>query len=342
MDDGRELTLHIGLPKTATTTLQTHVFPQLPGYLGKYYGADRLTRGAPWVIGDKALRQWTNRSAGWPRAVEAWVESLGGLGEAQTMFSNEGLAQWPSELHGLSYWPLSDGWSDTLRVRPHPVIEFLEAVRTAGGSRDVKVRVIVTLRNQPEFMGSLYAQLQGGMQHPGQADFEAKVMESLRRDDPFFDYASLVEELARAVGGEHMLVLLYEDGLERNVERIGEFLDSPLSATESMRENVKRKGQQTWRGAWADVPVTNRGALGKLRKRVYRSWPHALHMLERPLKRMLAGVDAVSARVVEPKRHEGVRIELSDEVAAGIRRHYGPSNERLAQLLGRDLKVLGY
>ena len=342
MEAVRELTLHIGLPKTATTTLQTHIFPQLPGYLGKYYGSDRLTRGALFVSGGEALSQWIKGSPRWPRAVEAWVESLGELGEAQPLLSDEALARWPSELHGPSHWPLSDGWSDTLRVRPHPVIELLEAVRAAGRSNDLRVRVIVTLRNQPEFMGSLYAQLQGGMQRPGQADFEAKVEESLRRDDPFFDYASLVEELQQVVGGTDLLVLLHEDGLERNVARIAEFLDLPLRATGLTRENVKSESAQAWKGAWTDLPVTRRGPLGSLRKAVDRRWPNSLGTLAPPLKRMLAGVDAASARVVKPKRHEGVRIELSDELAERIRRHYGPSNERLALLLGRDLKALGY
>jgi hypothetical protein len=34
----RDLTFPIGLPETGTTALQKHVFPSLPGHVGKFYG----------------------------------------------------------------------------------------------------------------------------------------------------------------------------------------------------------------------------------------------------------------------------------------------------------------
>jgi hypothetical protein len=40
----RDLTFPIGLPETGTTALQKHVFPSLPGHVGKFYGTPAPSR----------------------------------------------------------------------------------------------------------------------------------------------------------------------------------------------------------------------------------------------------------------------------------------------------------
>lgn len=341
MEAVRELTLHVGLPKTATTVLRSRVFPQIPGFLGKYSVAPSKHRFANSATG-ALLEDWERGSPDWRGAIDGWVRSLAELDERYLLLSQESLTSWPAGISDQLQYPFGDDWLGARRVRPHPLVKFLQSVKSAGRSNGIKVRVMVTLRAQPEFMASRYAQSQGRMRQPGQSDFEAKVRESLRRADPFFDYASLVEELAEVVGMENLLVLLYEDGMESNVERISKFVDLPLRFAHSTRENVKRRGPQTWEGPPTYVPVTQRGVLGNMRKTARNSWPDALRVLEAPLKRIVAGLDVASARLVEPKRYAGVQVELSGELSDEIRRRFGSSNDRLARILGRDLEQLGY
>ena len=342
MRHDRQLTLHIGLPKTATTTLQTHVFPMVPGYLGKFYGESPNTAvEEPFRQHRKAHEQWTEGKSALTAPATQFIESLDRFNESQILISDEGLSRWPVD--GRVNSPFHDGWHETFRARPHPVVDFLAALREAGEGR-LKVRVILTLRNQSDFMGSLYAQWQRSMGNPSQNDFEAKVTRALSTDDPFFDYATLVEELEQDLGDGDLLILLYEDGLERNVSRIAEFLGIELVAPHSSRsrENVKRHGSQSWKGASVEKPVTKRGPLGRIRRAAARTWPDALRVLAGPLKRALKRLDAASESFVKPQTREGVVITMSDRLAREVREHYADSNERLAQTLERDLKSLGY
>lgn len=334
------LTLHVGLPKTATTTLQTHVFPQVPGFIGRSRANLGPATEAPYRKFRAVVNKWERGRSAWSADIASFVASLGNLSEDEALVSEESLSGWVID-GDRAAWPVEDGWFRLPRVRPHPLADRTAELRAAADGL-FDVRIILTLRNQPDLMGSLYAQLQGGMGNPSQDDFEAKVARTLSNDEPVFDYASLVEELLWTVGGDDVLVLLHEDGMERNVSRIAEFLGTPLRATEDLRENVKREGPQAWRGAWVDRPVTRRGTLGRARTTADRLWPEALRALAPPLKRMLAGLDAASARVVEPKHHVGVRVEFTHELAERVRDHYRPSNERLGQLIGRDLESLGY
>lgn len=344
MGHDRQLTLHIGLPKTATTTLQTHVFPMLPGYVGKFYGESPNTAvEEPFRQFQKAYEQWTEGKSALTAPATQFIESLDRFNESQILISEEGLYRWPVDGRVEHGWPFFDGWHETFRARPHPVVDFLAALREAGEGR-LKVRVILTLRNQSDFMGSLYAQLQNSMRKPSQNDFEAKVTRALSTDDPFFDYATLVEELEQDLGDGDLLILLYEDGLELNVSRIAEFLGIELVAPHSSRsrENVKRHGSQSWKGAWVEKPVTKRGPLGRIRRAAARTWPDALRVLAGPLKRALKRLDAASESFVKPQTREGVVITMPDRLAREVREHYADSNERLAQTLERDLKSLGY
>jgi len=163
MDNEKSLTLHIGLPKTATTTLQAHVFPQMPGYLGAHQGRVQEQRSELWwnerwdgTHTRRLFEGWWGRRPYWREAADPWVEWLCSLKSGQLLLSEERLTRWPPANGGAPGRPFLDDWQSP-RLRPHPVRELIDAVQSAGRGR-IKTRVIVTLRNQPEFMASLYAQ----------------------------------------------------------------------------------------------------------------------------------------------------------------------------------------
>jgi hypothetical protein len=168
----QELTLHLGLPKTATTTLQTHVFPRFSGYLGKYYGDDGAPPSSEWATWHSAYEKWLRRDPEWRDALRVWVATLKHAGHSSAFLSDEALSAWSDGAQTL--WPVTDDWVNAQLVRPHPVIELLRTIKEFAGE-SMRLRVILTLRNQPSLIGSLYAELQLRMASPGQADLEAKI-----------------------------------------------------------------------------------------------------------------------------------------------------------------------
>lgn len=331
----KRLTLHVGLPKTATTTLQAHVFPQFPGFVNSSTANLSPATEDLYLKFRAVADQWVQGNSASSEIMAPFVASLGNFSPDAVLVSDENLSSWAID-GGRPRWPVEDGWFRMPRERPYSLTNRMAELKAAADGL-FDVRIVLTLRNQSDFMGSLYAQLEGGMLNPSQKDFEAKIARALSSDELFLDYASLVEELGRLICGNDLLILVHEDGIERNVSRIAKFLDAPLSIAETVRENVKREGPQAWRGV--DRTATKRGTFGRMRKAANRSWPEALRALAPPARRMLAGLDAASTRIVGGK---GVRVELSRELTEKIRDHYRPSNERLGELIGRDLQSFGY
>jgi hypothetical protein len=339
-----DLVLHIGLPKTATTTLQEHVFPALPRFIGAFAGdgpsaEDRLLEDV-WRPLEAA---WLTGRADWPDEVRRTLARIDALRAPSVILSCENLSHWP--LPGTDHGsPFMDNWSRWRRVRPHPVVPLLAEVRDQAGP-DVRLRVILTLRNQADFMGSHYAQAQGRMSSPGQEDFEAKVAGLLVGPDPFLQFDALVEELQGVVGTDRCLLLIHEDGPIANAGRIVAFLGLPTALVpESLpSENRRQVAQRSWQGSAGVVEATRRGGLGRVRRAIARRRiPAPLRVAS---KGLLARVDDVLGRVVPARDRPGEVVTIPDELAERIRVTFAASNERLAQRIGRpwaELQRLGY
>jgi hypothetical protein len=335
-----ELTLHIGLPKTATTTLQKHVFPQVAFYEGLF--DSRTGSDLVWY---SAYESWARQRTNWQATVRDFVRLMSD--SERVLISNEGFSQWPIAPTSMftrdTNYPLYDSWKALVRIRPHPITELLEAFRRSSASA-TKLRVIMSVRNQPEFLASWYAQIQDTMNRPGQSDFEGKVRQLIHDRDPFCDWHALVSELDEALGAENCLVLLHEDGMPVNVGKLSSFLDVKISSdyVDALRENVKRDGPQAWRGTPKSMPATRAGVLGWTRRTVARNWPQRWQTLGLRVHKFAAIVDSAAELTVPQVTRPGARIFLSDDLRADLREHFAPSNSRLSDRLGRDLVELGY
>jgi hypothetical protein len=335
-----DLVLHVGLPKTATTTLQTHVFPRFDGYLR----SERLF--------NSAMRAWLTQSCSWQDVVGAWGATIGQDGRTTSFVSQEALSMWPQEPNDrpLDNWPLTDRWSTLERSRPHPLLAFIEAVRLKSKD-NLTVRVILALRNQSDFMGSLYAQLSGRLSllsAPSQQDFEAKVRAIINSDDTFFDWSALVAELDAALGRKNCLILFYEDGLERNIQHIEEFLGTTFGYDGGgvPKENVRLNSYGTWTGDAGTPPIfTQRGFFKFLRLKLGASnlWLKKLRRAEELLRLVARILDAVAIRFFKPQpKRQPVSIAMPDALSAAVRRHFARSNAHLEVRMRRNLAVLGY
>lgn len=335
----RSLTFHIGMPKTATTALQRFVFPAFPGYVGKGYGLVGQEPGSEYDFHVQARRRALG-SPEWRDELADWIARLHGSGMSDVLFSDESLCAW-SDGQLQARWPMLDAWTPGTRRRPNPIMEFLQEARgLVGESTDV--RTILTVRNQPDFMGSLYAQVQPFLKRPGQADFEAKAKALLAADDPFFDFGTLVEELDVALGSSNCLVLLYEDGVNHNAHQIAEFLGLPAEILPQSvpRANVKSSEGKSWQYRDA-LPVLKRGSIGRIRKSI--ELKVALRGGEqRRLRTFLRRIDRLSLKFIPSREVTGASIGVSESLAAHVRAHFATSNARLAERVDRDLLALGY
>lgn len=101
------LTVHIGLPKTATTTMQETLFPSLTGisYKGKGGGVE-----VDQSLSEMLFESWTSFTSGdsCERPLQHFAQRAMEARSNHILISNEALAAWKSpQLPGASQWPVS-------------------------------------------------------------------------------------------------------------------------------------------------------------------------------------------------------------------------------------------
>ena len=344
----RRLVIHIGLPKTATTSLQTHIFPHLPGYLGKFAEVETYPSTALWglrhlwssgaLIDNKQVFEIDGRPV-WVPALESWVEELVASDEDILLWSEEELTQWRSPEDNAADWPVMVAPEVLPRRGSHPIVGFLQHLHELL-PRDVELKTILVLRNQSDWLISLAAQL--AVSNIG------FVERLIRDDDAFLDYYAITKDLERLRGPENHLTLLFENGLEHNVQEALEFAsyspaNIPNLQMSQSRENV-RKGDAGW-------SVQRLAPLQQL-ERALMTLRHSSSFLDKQLtsnqalRRTFRPIIGSEARQRTlgwiPAVGKQVNISLTEEQRAAIKSHCAASNERLSAHLNVDLKALGY
>lgn len=335
----KRLVLHIGLHKTATTMLQMNFYPQFSGYLGRHYARDTFgkrfiaTPGKIFNEFEDVIVSYCQGQDTWEQALSRWVKRLDFSTNPVQILSNEHLTWWPSPL-GLnsSLVPVHEpSDSDTPRRGQHPMTIFLERIRNFL-PKEIDLLTIVTLRNQPEFLASWAAW--NGVSEQGAI---ARVIE---RQDAFIDFFSLVTDLEKVIGKSNNLTLLFEDGVEKNCEKIIAFagleiLDSAPTfefqekEESSVRENVGRVGDASWK--LNNIPFYARFRLVVWARTVAGRRAPWLILIVRGMRNIFLSV-AQRPRI----------LSLSDTERVVVREYCAPSNLLLAQHLKRDLVSLGY
>ena len=316
------LTLHIGLPKTATTTMQETLFPTLSGisYRGKGGGVEV----------DQSLKKllfgaWTLFTDGdsYHQALRDFVEKAMDDGSNHILISDEALSAWKSPQHPrAAQWPVSKRTKvDVPRNGKHPINEFLLHL-SEKLHEGVRLQVILSLRNQADYLGSLAAEY--GNRNP------RFVEDALIRKDRSLEFFGIVRDLQETLGDKNLLVLLFEDGLEVNSRRIQEFLGVQSSKTNfqtNSRLNVRRAGEGVWRGERipsfiiSTIRALNATKLGRL---------------------LIGSVKAFTPNAERMLPKVRVSVKITEEQRDTIRSHFKIDNQKLSKLLGRSLQELGY
>ena len=205
MATGR-LILHVGFPKTGTTTLQRWLAKHCPDrYLGKTApGLDipnfdlfptlhaAVTRPPIW-----ATERWA--AAEVTPVAEALATAIEAVGSP--IVSDEDLVR-VTQRRGRGF-PFLDS-------EVPPIVGLLGSL-----AQKFEIDVLVTLRAQSTWLPSNYAELARQMAIPSQQDFERRLTEFLIDPTPtgvsYCDWASWIVQLRGAVGPEHVHCLLLEE-----------------------------------------------------------------------------------------------------------------------------------
>lgn len=344
-----DLVLHIGLPKTASSSMQRHLSRHQSGFIGKLDGAGPTPGNQ---LATELLQIATHpKSFNMPRQQRmsltlAWRDRLvqhamnarvEGVGDGPITISHEALTAWPRRGYRSWDWafPLTPriGTRAFSRTQTPPLAIFLDDYLLPAWDDFGVVRVGVVLRNQPEWLASLYAENSSSITFASQSDFESQVHRLLTEDDPLLDLHGLVSTYVSVLGWENLAVLLFEN--IGDAEKLSLFyrklhLDAAASTVSSVSHLNRRSSGSDWIMAnWKALPEPVQiSRLGNIPR----------------MSKILDGFrDVQELMIAEIRKRRGSgRITLDHETRSSIQRHVNDSNRRLADMLAFDIGHLGY
>lgn len=347
-----DLLLHIGLPKTGTTTLQNHVLNTVSPSLGKsdFLNAHepekslRLTLAA---LIDGCERRSAHTTA---RRTRRWVKSVRRLAQAGlpdvgdppgVLISSEHL----SSLRSSRPWPF---YSSSQYIEPNvqandfpPIGAYLRRFLVPAWE-DGQVRVLLTIRRPAEWLAAYYAQISNRLWTPSQQDFDAQVEFLLHDPAPLLLFDSLEADLSGAVGRANVHVLPLEQfGTPLFWETLDAFLGPLAQGVARPDLNFNRANQRSsGRGSWK-LRAQSNAPIQQTKESLDNRWPHdaapnarrltlgALHRLE-------------PSRNKRVPKHAEAEITLRDHTRKRAMERLRPSVKRLEGHTGLDLKRLEY
>jgi hypothetical protein len=340
----KEVILHVGLPKTGTTTLQREFFIGYSRYAGKRGLRDFDSEKLP-VENYRFFRSYqqlreiylrfsgdsTPTEKGWRAELSGWADELCSSDSERFIVSEEMLSLW---WRGLEQrWPVEYKRLSISQEQPHPLIRFLQELRSLLPA-EVALRTILTLRNQHDFLASHAAEL-GNQKYFDSADFDFLVTHG----DAFLDYHRLVRDLEGISGAQNHLTVFFEDGLSTWISEIVDFIGPPdlvrdhLTSRGIPIHNPRKSAPHSW-----TINTEQLGFRKKLRSasRFFRQsklWP-AFQTVFRLCGPLFSVIEKLSK-----KPHD---ISVSDDDRSRVRDSCRFSNDLLSAHVGRDLSVLGY
>lgn len=331
----KKLVIHIGLPKTGTTSFQTSFFPQVEGYLGKPGKQRDTSFDLPDDLRflERSLRKLSFQD-NWKQQLHELTGRLPFEQFQTIIISEENLSVWkqPASREGSSLPVHRPSRKEAPRRGSHPVVGFLRELHSALPS-DVVLLTIVTLRAQKTYLPSQAAQAGEGRMGP-------IIRRITRRKDEFILWDRLVRDLEGLRGPRKHLTLLFEDGLEPNAREIVRFCDlKPRSGAWDFgaisEKNVRSsKDGLSWVVGTQSERERLRGFSGTL-VRISKKLTGG-----REMRTVSRAYVLLRNWLLKPSTNREVR--LSPKQQAQLSKYVSSSNQKLAMRLRRDLKSLGY
>lgn len=303
------IVLHIGLPKTGTTSLQNNLF--VPHDAWSFIGK-------PLVHTNQRMRRFIRPIVEQdPAAYERGLEDY----RSQVI---EPCLREAGQLLLVSEEEFSTG---TVRTR---VDRFTIARRLHGIFPDA--RVLLTIRNQLDVLPSIYGQLLN-MGFMGRQSFSTWIAAELGKEGNqsrlhLFDYAELIVLYQSLFGAEQLKVMLFEDLRADNDRFISEMCRfMQVDVEPALARYQENQGRNT------NPRITRRHARWRLLTQALPFVPWEGILIKSRLRPRFS-------RFLE--RGKPIETEFTAEQRASLIDFYRPKNRRAAELLGVDLGAHGY
>lgn len=324
-----DLVVHIGLPKTATTTLQKHLFVRCDGYVGRFVNSKEghdMGKRLPEIMeaanakrrSGKGITDWCDEAwaAGWRAKASKVVvsaEGISGVGASQ----RGGILGWEPDKVADAISRLRDAWSKYGRMH-----------------------ALMTIRKQSDFFISHYVQHSNRFLRAGGEHFERWVAELLERRPENVDWGRWHAQISSAVGQGGVAVLPMEGmGEQRYWEELSKLCEPSLPKVWSCGAHENRKRVEQGR-QWK-VRAFNFKAFaldGEMRLR--RSDSKSYKVNRRVIKWVAKPVN-LSLALLGPMVRDS-QVKLREDLEAAILSHCKVANQNLAEKIEWDLGSLGY
>lgn len=192
-----------------------------------------------------------------------------------------------------------------------------------------RAKIVMVIRNQLDYLPSLFLQYLERRDLPQKqlSEWSDYLLESPASRCRFADFEALYEQYAKLFGPDNVEVRLYEDFRKDNNVVLDLLLDlAKLSEKVPVASlQLKRLNQRVTRGEMVLLSIVRRLDILKIRQRIPNHLQHALLDWTKSCFKKPVTVPPWTAEQLET-----------------MKRLFGPGNQRLATKLGLDLESYGY
>jgi hypothetical protein len=310
-----KLIIHIGLHKTGTSAIQQNFLQGKSGYLGKIKNQRNQTADEVQELAELATHYLFADKAQFAERIERWLDRIEEIHatlkpDIAIKISEEGISNWMEVPDERLRWPIRYGIAAHFKYKPRtgdlPFATFLKdvlgpSVKRRGG----KIKIVLTLRNQLQWLASFYSQASNRIPFACQKNFEKQVKDLTATNDPILDYFKLAKSLEETVGRDNLAILFQEEmhteSFWQKAKIEFECFDARFHTSTFNRKNVRRTAGTSW------------ALFAKHRRLDFRLRPS--------------------------KTGE---IHLTEKLVADIQSTCSVSNHKLAEFVGVDIAQYGY
>lgn len=346
-----DLILHVGLPKTGTTTIQKHALSRVKGYMGK--GVPDIDFDDKQHLIDELTTLSTRHRFIKPSEVQSRTKYL--VNEIiylsnyyklsdRIIISQESLTQWPHYNSGKVKWPIYQSGSGcnnaNIKIqKPIPIADYISKYLGPIWSNFGNIKIIITLRNQPDWLASLYAQMSEHIVFASQKDFEKQIRRLVLSNDPSLDYNELIHSLKVSVGDDNLDILFFED---ISSSKFWEDLFKFMRINDKENYDTKKSPKENERTIHDDSSW--RLSEGE---NIFKNWINDIWKKESyPILRdiFLPSIRKYGGVFMTPllRRKRDERIYLTYDIRELINNHCAESNRLLEENTNKNLRLLVY